>query len=358
MPDVQLAIGGAAYGGWKSIQITRSMEQCAGGFRLGVNELWPGQAEAVRVRPGEACEVRIDGQRVITGYVDSVEMSIDDRQHQLTVAGRDKTADLVDCAAIRKTGQWRGARIEQIAQDLADPFGVSVLADVDTGKPLPSFALQEGESAFEAIERAARIRALLLLSSADGELVITRAGALRAPTPLILGTNLLELSVAVDMRDRFSQYVAKGQAPGSDFFSGANVAQMKAQAADPEVLRYRPFVLTSDCPDLAATLAERALWEAKVRAAKSQQVEATVVDWSHATGLWQPNTQVRVVAEAMQLDQDLLITQVDHTLDERGTTSTLRMTRPDAYSLLPMRAAPAGQAAAFWTMPKTAEGAR
>lgn len=358
MPDasgVLLEVGGIGYGGWKAARVRRSMEQCAGGFTLDVSELWPGNDLQRPVRPGEACVLRHDGEPVVTGYVDQVEMRVDDRRHEVRVTGRDRTADLIDCSAMARAGQWRGQTVERIAADLAEPYGVTVVTEVDTGQPLASFALQEGETAFDAIDRAARVRGLLLTSDGAGRLVITRAGARRAPTALVLGQNLLWLGASLDARDRYSDYVAKGQAPGTDAFSGAEVAHIKAHASDPGMQRYRLLVVTDDCPDVAGGLRQRVRWEASVRAARSTLVRAKVQGWRHAAGLWEPNALVTVRAPLLQLDHELLITEVDYELDDQGTVATLTMTRADAYSVLPVREAPAGAApGAFWAIPKAA----
>jgi prophage tail gpP-like protein len=343
-----LLTGGRDYAGWKSVRVVRSMSSCAGSFELGVAELWPGAQAVDGIRPGEKCELRIGNDPVVTGYVDTVELQIDAAQHEVQVTGRDSTADLVDCSALRKPGQWRGQRVERIAQDLAEPFGVKVRVEVDTGRPLASFALQEGESVFEAIERAARMRALLLMSDGTGALVITRAGLRRVATPLVMGSNILSGRAALDMRDRFSLYVAKGQAPGSDTYSGAQVAQIAARATDPGVHRYRPLVLTGEAPDLGASLRQRVEWEANVRAASAMEVEVTVNGWRHEAGLWEPNTIVKVSAPVLRLDHELLVHTVQYSLDEGGQVATLAMTRADAYSTLALAEATGSTPAARW----------
>lgn len=178
-PLLTLLAGGTVYGGWKSVRVVRSMQQCANSFELGLAERWSGQDVRLPVRPGAECTVMMGRAVVVTGYVDGAEVDVDAGQRTVAVAGRDKTADLVDCSALHKPGQWRGAKIEAIAQDLCKPFDVRVRTDVNTGQPLASFALQAGESVFEALERAARIRALLLVSDGAGALVLTRAAPRR-----------------------------------------------------------------------------------------------------------------------------------------------------------------------------------
>jgi len=355
----QLTTDGRRYEGWQAVHVRRGIEQCAGGFELQVSELWPGQDYTRRIDPGAACVVALGGTPVLTGYVDAATMQIDGTRHLVRVMGRDKTADLVDCSAVRSPGQWRGQRIERIAQDLAEPFGIVVRTEVDTGKPLTSFALQEGETVFEAIERAARIRALLLMTDGSGALVLTRAGGTRAPTTLKLGQNILRARAGLDLRDRFSQYIAKGQASGNDFVSGAQVAQMRALASDPGVPRYRPLVVTADTPDAAVGLQQRARWEATVRAARSTRVLLEVQGWRHLGdqgGLWEPNTLVRVEAEPLRLEGDMLIAAVEYSQGEEGTLCTLELTRPDAFSQLAIAAPSAQDPSSWFNMPKAAAG--
>lgn len=356
--QVDLLASGRSHAGWQAVQVRLGMDQCAGMFNLQVSERWTGQDVDHAIAAGERCELQLDGETVITGWVDESRLSMDASSHAVELTGRDATGDLVDCSAVRKAGQWRGLRIEQIAAELAAPFGVAVRADVDTGRPLASFALQEGETVFEAIERAARIRALLLVSDGRGGLVITRAGVQRVATPLVLGENILQARVGIDLRDRFSSYTLKGQAPGSDFFSGASASQVRAAATDPGMRRHRPMIITNDAPDVAATLQQRALWEANVRAARSHDIEVLLQGWRHAAGIWRPNALVPVVAAVLRLEADLLITHVTFSLDDRGSTTTLRLTRADAFNALPLRAAATGStssgaagAAGFWTLP-------
>lgn len=334
MPDVRLKVAGSEYGGWKRIRISRSIEQLAGSFDLAVSELWPGQDYERRILAGDACSVLVDGQALVTGYVDDVSIAHGSTRHEVGVSGRDATGDLVDCSAIKGSGQWASRTLEQIATELCKPFGIKVRAEVNTGKAFNGFALQEGETVFEALERMARIRAVLLTTDGTGALVITRAGSSRVSTSLVLGENILEATGTISMRERFSEYVLKGQAAGDDFASGEAVSQVKARSTDAAVKRYRPLVVVSEEQGDGVTLKDRARWEATFRAARGTDITITVQGWTHSGGLWTPNTIVHVNDKWMRLDDDLLIKGVKLLLDENGTRTELSLTRPDAFKLL------------------------
>lgn len=348
MAELLLKTAGEVYGGWTSMRLSLGMDRCANGFQIEITELWSEGAKVRRILPWEACEVLLDGEVVLTGYVDELSVRHSGTVHTVSVRGRDKTADLVDCSVTGKVGQWRGLKIEQIARELAAPFGVQVLTDVDTGKPLLSFALQEGETAFEAIERAARMRGVLVMSTAAGELLLTRAGQQRIATRLVLGENILEGSVRYDVRDRFSVYVAKGQAPthyfdapgssaGTSATAAKSASQMRAQASDARVPRFRPLVLNAECPDLAVPLSRRVQWEANVRAARSVEAEIVVQGWKNAGWLWKPNRLLTVLDPWLGIDDEMLISGVQYSLDEAGSRTSLRLTYANAFTLLPTK---------------------
>ena len=123
---------------------------------------------------------------VITGYVDDVSPAYSATGHDVTVDGRDATSqgDLVDCSAIHQPGEWRvSGTLEAIVTILAKPFGIPVKAECDTGTAFRKFRIEEGETAFEAIERACRMRAVLAAGDGKGGLRIIRAGSGRAALP-------------------------------------------------------------------------------------------------------------------------------------------------------------------------------
>lgn len=346
MPEVSLTIDGKAYAGWTTVRIRRGIEQIAGTFELGITEIWSGQSQPWPIRRGQACTVAIDGEVVITGYVDDVLPQFDAQQHGVTVVGRDKTGDLVDCSAIHATGEWTDRSLVQILRDLAKPFGVQVSADVDAGVAFSCFALQEGETVFEAMDRAARMRGVLLVVDAAGNLHITRAGKERIGTALVQGQNVMAGSGTFSLRDRFSQYFCKGQDIGSDGSTADQNASPQGKATDPGVPRYRPLIVVAEEFANAGKLKDRALWEAAVRLGRSARPTVTVQGWQHAAGLWGPNRLVPCEIPYFELSGDMLIVSTEYALDdEKGTVCNLELARKEAFELLPI---PDSEQGAAW----------
>src|SRR5574340_693573 len=125
--DVTLVVNGTEYGGWKEVEISAGIERQARDFTLSVTDRWPGATDIPRrIKQGDVCEVYIGADKLLTGHVDATPIRYDGKSISVGVKGRSKTADLVDCSAVHKTGQWHNAKIERIAADLAAPFGIEV----------------------------------------------------------------------------------------------------------------------------------------------------------------------------------------------------------------------------------------
>lgn len=325
--SASLIVNGHAYGGWKSVRVTRGIEQMAGAFELEVTDRWPadGKLRDWPIRAGDACRVELDGRPAINGYVDAVEVGLDEGSHSVRVSGRDRTADLVDCSAVH-AGQWSGRRLSAIARELARPFGIEVVVAADGA--LPSFALQEGETVFEALERAARQVGVLPTSDPEGRLLLTRAGTDRVPVELAQG-NILRANGTFRVNERFSQITVKGQGRGE------GEGQAKTQATDSEIVRYRPLVVIAEEQQGAqAGLQRRAEWERSVRAGRGSRAEVTVQGWSHPGGLWLPNHRVRVDAPVIRTQAELLIVACTYVLDGNGSRTELSLADPRAFDLI------------------------
>jgi len=328
---VALSIDGMDWYGWKSVQITLSMEQASGTFDLSLTERWAGSARRP-IGPGAACRVSIDGETVIRGWVDDVSVSYDAQNHEVKVTGRDAAGDLVDCAVLPPF-EYRNLTLAEIASRLAQPFSVSVSAEADVGKPFDRFAVQPGETAWEAIERAARMRSVLAMSDGSGGLVLTQHGTGEAPAELVLGVNVLRANGNFSFKERFSEYRALGQQEGSDAFGdAAEAASPSASVADPAVKRHRPTIIQGEGQGDRASLKKRAEWQKAVNAGRSKRATYVAQDWRANGKLWRPNKRVIVTDEYLNLDREtLFIPRVVLNLSEAGTTAEIEVAPPDAY---------------------------
>jgi prophage tail gpP-like protein len=353
-PEVTLVVNGAKYGGWTSVSIRKSMESLADEFTLELTNQRVGpvgqyistgltlrdvKIAADELAGSDECEIQIDGKTVIVGYVDDFDFEYDANRADLRVSGRSKTGDLVDCSAVYKTGLWQKATILQIATDLCSPFGIDVLPlianDFDWLKPFDRFRIDDGETVYETLSRAAEMRALLLRSGNDGSLQIERAGQFSSGAGLELGKNVLVGSIGRSYRERFSEYTFKGQTEASDEWSGLTANKLEHRVTDTGVARYRPMVVHSDKQRGKDDVGKRAVWERNVRAGRSIRHRYTVEEWTSNLGLlWDPNTLVKITDDWCDVDTTALVTSVEFVLAGERVT-TLELMDPSAFTAKP-----------------------
>ena len=344
-PLVELLADGKIYRNWTSARVSRSIEQACGDFTLELADREFSEGLPPPILPGSECELRVRAglsgppQIAVTGYVDDVSVNYDAQGHSTGVAGRDKAADLVDCSAAHGSGQWSGRTILQIARDLCRPFGITPKKDVDEGKAFSEFAIEEGESVFDCLRRAALMRGLLLISDGRGGIVFTRAGKSGAASPLELGRNIEQAAVQLSWKDRFSAYTVKGQGSGAGTPDDSAAPALQAKAKDEGITRHRPLIVLAEEAASIQDVRTRADHERSVRLARGLRYTATVGSWFDSDGnLWEPNTLVPVKDERARLDGRLLLVSVALQLDEGGSSAVLELVAPEAYSLLPAAA--------------------
>lgn len=345
MIDCKLYVNGQIYGGWTDVTIRQSMTSVAGAFSIGLTERWAGQTEVWAIPAGAQCRVDVADQTVITGYVDSVQVSHAAAQHSIVVSGRDATSDLVDCSA--ENGTYLKQSFISICRSLVAPYGIDVVDQAGVSYTVKRFVVQTGESVFQALERAARLAGVLLTSDGLGRLVLTQSGgAGRATTALATGTegNVLSANFTHDASQLYSVIRVKSQctASGLNQFD-LSVASPEAElprtvgsASTSGVDRYRPLTLVAETQALADRCQQRAAWEAGRRQALARSLTCTVQGWVQADGtVWRPNTMVRVVDPLLRIDEEWLIRDVAFTLSTAGSTTQLTLAGPDAFKVLP-----------------------
>jgi prophage tail gpP-like protein len=341
MTSIRLLVDGVAYEGWSSVRVDRSLDQFAHSFDFAYSDHWSESTEQRAMILGASAAVEIDGERVITGWLDQVRYSISAGSAVGSAQGRSKTGDLADCSAVHKTGQWRNQTAKTIIADLVAPFGLPIVYDatiVDTVK-IPRFDLDYGETVFEAIDRLARLRAFLPTSSADGGLKFVRISRTAG-----LRTVQLDLREAVrreyasGMQDRFSTYRIAAQTARSDPEENSRRAALeKFEAKDPNVKRYRPFVVSSETGAKQVELQAHAQWIANQRAAQTERVIYEMVG-THAPDkrLWEPGMLVGVDDRALGVNDIFCIAAVSLRADLQNVTTELQLVRPEVYGTEPI----------------------
>lgn len=318
------------YEGFKNLKLSRNLTQLTGSFEITLVDKWRVDQEDFELKPGQEISCRLGNTPLYKGYIDRLSISLSSSSRNLTISGRDKTGDLVDCSIIGNN-EFNNMTIDAIAKELVKPFGIGIVIFSDIGKPFTKFTVNQSETVFEALERLAKQRDLLLTSSPVGNLVFEKKGTVRSSSELIEGVNILQSAVTFDNTERFSEYHVKSQAPALLGSINDNT-KGKGLAKDNGILRYRPTLLISENPADSAGSQKRAQWEASFRAAKGMQVSVMTQGWTQKGGeLWATNQTVHLYCRSLGLKQDMLIQRVRFEQSESGRRTELELIRPDAF---------------------------
>lgn len=341
---ITLLVDGKIYGGWQKVRITRSLIDVAGSFELSLTRKWE-DAKPLEIKPLSSCVVKIGDDTALTGYVDDFIPSYDAKEVSWVVNGRSKTADLVDCSAIYKSGQWSNVTFDQVARDICSPFNIAVSVECDVGAVFPRVAIEQGETAFELLDRLAKQRALLLTTNELGQLVITQASEQDMGTALELGVNALAARGRFSTKDRASEWIVKGSSyGGGETWSNSapsTLGGQKAVVTDPSITRYRPRIIIAEDVTTAAGASIRGQWQMQRTLGEGTQTEITVAGWRTQgikgdTGpLWQINRMCPIKDDIQVLDAKWLISVVTLIEDDKNGRISIINLMPREAMLIP-----------------------
>lgn len=327
---VTLFVGKKVFEGWKDLSITRELNAAASDFQLQLVDKWRVDQEPWRVQPGDAVHIHVGKNSLLTGYVDKMEASVSAGQRSVTMMGRSKTGDLVDCSA--DASGLTGLNIQEVAEKLCAPFGIRVVMRASPGATFDTVQIQQGETVFSVLDRLARQRKLLIYPSYDGNLVFEAEGTRKARAELRQGVNVLSGTARFDNSNRFSKYIVKGQNIGWVESVEEKTVAPTGEATDAGVTRNRPLIVMAEGTVDDGSSGDRATYEASVRRAKSLEVEVELQGWFQPDGsLWEINEIVFTDIGFLGVRRKMLVKKVVFSKNGSGTTTTLTLILAGAF---------------------------
>ena len=116
--EIILKVNGKSYGGWTSATVEKSMFNLTGAFGLAATDIYPGQSAKWNIKLGDQCSVEINGQTIITGYIEDIPIDYDATSHNIQIGGRDKTGDLVDCSFDGDANEWDRLTVVNVIKEI------------------------------------------------------------------------------------------------------------------------------------------------------------------------------------------------------------------------------------------------
>lgn len=343
-----LQVKGMDYSNWTSVTVTKSLDAASGSFNfVSVTD----ESNPIPIRPGDSVVVLVNSVPVITGFVDSVEIGYSSTDHSIQIAGRDKTADLIDSKVDYELEFTAPITLQEISEKAISNVGasISVVDQVGSLSPFEKGDLLSasiGQTAFSFIEEYARKRQVTVTSNGAGNLVFARSDNAQSAGSLlnVIGgqnNNIKSASILYDDSERFSNYKIYSQGnPGGDPYADESSEQLTDRTAnytDDGVRSSRKYNNLAESSGKEATLADRAKWEGEIRKAKSFSYSCTVAGFSpkgESGAPFELNTLLQVKDDFGEVDRELLVSELKFTQSVgAGSQTDLTLIPKEAFSL-------------------------
>lgn len=299
---------------------------------------------------GEPCKVFVDGEVVLTGNIEIVNVSYSSQEHTILLKGRSSTGDIVDSTlkSIELNPPISLASvIQKIISQLGLPIGVVDFPGLeDFNKAEDKIGPEVAENAFTFLENLARKRQVLLTTDGEQNVVIQRSEQQLISHQLlnVIGNeeknNIIAGSVSYDHTKRYRNYLVKSQPnTSSAIFSGSTdlstIADQGGSAQDVEVRIGRQLVIKAEKASSSEQAKERATWEGNIRKTRSAVYSATVLGYrTDSNDLWEINKLVQIQDDFADINARMLIDTISFSLDlQTGRRTTLGFVDKDAYKV-------------------------
>jgi prophage tail gpP-like protein len=359
----EVSIEGSNFSAWESIRVRSDFEEPPPFFTLTTAESVPGAKtqSALRIRPGDECTIKLAGEKVLTGYVNTRQASYDAMRHGVMVQGRSKTQDCIDCKMELKKidgGNFKQKTLQQIGSKVLEPFTIRL--NVKGGdKPFEDVQAMPGESPYNLIERLSRMHGFYLFHDGDGNLIASK-DPLGTMGNLIEGKNIKSCRATIQDPSLFSTSTSIGQQNGKDDRFGYKASQVKGEAKNEDVKRYRPYVLhcEKNCTkeDAQARIDFENTWGKVV----TYDVEIVVYGWlteGKSGQIWKPGWWTQMKSPMAMISDKLWIRSATFTQDNQsGTLTTLELRRDPQSKQTSIGGAPASNGGAGAGAPASSGG--
>ncbi len=332
--DFNIVVGNQLYNGWQRVSVSRSMTSLAATFDIEVSDKWTPDLREWVFTPGDEIKIKIDNNLLLTGYIDEVNAEKNAESHFLRVTGRDKTADLVDCAASFEKVTHKNIDLYSLAKKIISDYDVDIveLAEVEDKKFDITF--EPGETVFSILNRKCKELGCLLNSNRYGELVVTNASDARALSRLVMGQNIKSARFYQNNSDRFQLYYVRGfsNTQGTGWRKKKKVKTIQGTAIDPDI-RYRAHVVQAEQAIDINGCNRQAEWEKSTRIGKSRALDVTVqgLYQTGTTEIWDINKNVFVDIPEFDIAEDLLIVDLAFSKSDAGTETAIKLMPKEAF---------------------------
>lgn len=315
MNEIKFIAGGYEYRQFTRVEVYKTIDAIAGYMSICMPDYYPADQGEWGFNLGDDFVLDIDGQPVCTGYIEDISLDYSSENHYITVSGRDKTGDLIDCNLDNTKNEWKNSSVLAILSDLCSDFDIEIVVD-STAADARTFKIDtckigEGENVFSIIQRICFATGIIPVSLGDGKLTLIKSGNTYNTDSIEMGVNATHGNCTFSNRDRYSKYIVKGYGIGNDNKSVETYIQPQGYANDSIIKRTRPLIMFSEIAVDSGKCDTRARWERQTRAGQSRSRTYRVKGLVQSDEVvWKINEKVKIHDTMIGIEVDMLISDI------------------------------------------------
>tara|TARA_R110002074_G_scaffold386474_1_gene568196 strand:- start:13112 stop:14392 length:1281 start_codon:yes stop_codon:yes gene_type:complete len=388
---ISIAVNGIPYENFTEASLDLSLDTLCGEFSF-VATMSPSEAPEFPIQVGQQCKIYVDKTLALTGSVEVISGSYNASSYDISIQGRDNTADIVDSTiggevgleALQEIGVVEFTKFVLEATGInkksetfkyftgnrlasATPFGVisvpesetvtqtyppriPVYTNVPNVQPFGTGDLQDAatsDTVFQYLDKQARMRSLLLTTDRFGRLEYQSASGISDKSTTIINrlgenlNNVLSASFTNDISKLFNSYNVRAQQnmlalnEAGDISTQALADSGGAAVFDKSIRESRVLNIIAESATNADSCEKRAKWQRGINRAKAFQYNINVVGHSKNDGsIWKLNRLHNVEDDFAKVDGQLLLNRITFKMDlNTGNTTNLGFVSKDAYTL-------------------------
>lgn len=316
--EVEVKIGGKAHRGWTRYDIESDLFKPADAWSVSLSKRGIDlPSEVVEGAPVEVRLIRgVQTTMVLSGRLDDRDRDLRKGGQDLQLSGRDGAGVLLDCSAAIVS--MRQLSLGDVVARIVRPLGVTrIRIDADASMTREKVNIEPGDTAWDALRRAAEANGLWPWFEPDGTLVVGGPRYDTVPVDTLIynadgrSNNVDGLNERRSIAERFSEVTVLGQAHASGTGAGERDGRhsVRAVVRDDGISVFRPKIVVDHeaiNEEIARARGRKIISDARLR---GYTLTANVPGhYTQGGVVWTPGQRVAVKSDVLGIDGVFFLT--------------------------------------------------
>ena len=365
---LELHINNKIFEGFRSIQATKNMGGLCGHFTITFAGTSVISDITDRINVFDKITIYADSHKIMTAFVETINIDYTSDNYEISVCGREVTCDVVDCkvsAGFTQTGTtslvtlisnlFAKEKLGEIGQSAPKSNPIKIIDKSDQGNDPFLFSdfliASNGTSVYDFINTYAQKKFAILITNADGDIVIANSGVETLSYSLtnIPGerNNILKSNLAIDVSKLYRSYTYRSipdytNQVGSDASpESLSTVSATSESPDTNIREGRNYLNIQDDAYTIKKLQELVRWREQTNITNARVYTVTLAGHTFknlaiggASGVISLNDLIKIDDKMAGISDAFIVNGLTYLMSEDGNTLEIEFVNRYAYSLL------------------------